>query len=49
MTKEIVDKDLSYHKQQALSYLQAAGLHLVKVIVYGPGRVQSARIVNTIN
>jgi GxxExxY protein len=35
------------HKQQALSYLKATGLHLVIVINFGSGRVQSGRIVNT--
>ena len=35
------------HKQQALSYLKATGLHLAIVINFGSGRVQSARIVNT--
>ncbi len=36
------------HKQQALSYLKATGLQLAIVINFGSGRVQSTRVVNTV-
>ena len=37
------------HKQQALSYLKATGLQLAIVINFGSVRVQSVRVVNTID
>ncbi len=42
-----VKEVLPIHKQQALSYLKATGLHLALVINFGASRVQSHRVVNT--
>jgi GxxExxY protein len=40
-----VNEIVKLHEQQALSYLKATGLKLAIVINFGPGRVQSSRVV----